>query len=59
MVDLSDFKRGEIIGACMAGASVTKTAQLFGVARSTVSKVMTAFEKERKTSSLKKAKAVW
>ena len=43
MADLSDFKRGQIFGACMAGASVTKTTELFGV----------AFEKERKTSSLK------
>ena len=37
----------------MAGASVTKTTELFGVATSTVSKVKTTFEKEGKTSSLK------
>ena len=37
----------------MAGASVTEIAEFFGVAKSTVSKVMTAFEKEEKTSSLK------
>ena len=53
MADLSDFKRGQIVGACLAGAIVTKTAELFGVTKSTVSKVMTAFEKEGKTSSLK------
>ena len=29
MADLSDFKSGEIIGACMAG--VTKAAELFDV----------------------------
>ena len=53
MAHLSDFKRGQIVGACMAGTSVTKTAELFSVAKSTVSKAMTIFEKERKTSPLK------
>ena len=49
MADLLDFKRGQIVGACMAGASVKKkTAELFGVAGSTVSKVTTTFEKEGK-----------
>ena len=47
------FKRGQIVGAGMASASVTKNAELFGVARNTASKIMTAFEKEGKTSSLK------
>ena len=50
MADLSEFKKGQIFGVPMAGASVTKTAELFRVIRSTISKVMTAFEKEGKTS---------
>ena len=63
MANLLDFKRRQILSACMAGASVIKTAELFGIARSTVSKVMTAFEKEGKTLLMeanlwKKAKAV-
>ena len=41
------------MGARTADARETKTAEFFGVARSTISKVMTAFEKEEKTASLK------
>ena len=44
MVDLSDFKRGQIVGARMVVASVTKTDVLFGVARSTISDWMTIFD---------------
>ena len=50
MTDLSNFKSGQIVAACMAGASVTKTVEVFGVARSSVSKLMTAFKKEGKIS---------
>ncbi|XP_076031981.1 uncharacterized protein LOC143019888 [Oratosquilla oratoria] len=53
MADLSEFKRGQIVGPRMAGASITKTAELLGVSRGTISKVMTAFEREGKTSSAK------
>ena len=49
MVDLSDNKRSQIVGARQAGATVAKTTELFGEAKTTVSKVMTAFEKEGKT----------
>ena len=38
MADFSNIKRGQIAGAC-----VTKTAEMFGVLRGTVSKVMIAF----------------
>ena len=34
MADLLELKRCQIFSACMAGASVTKTAELFDVARS-------------------------
>ena len=51
MGDVSDFQRGQIVGARMAGATVTEIAQLLGIPRGTVFKVMTVYEKEGKTSS--------
>ena len=48
MADLSDFQRGQIVGA-----RVTETARMGDVSRGTVSKVMTAFEREGKTSLAK------
>jgi hypothetical protein len=51
MGDLSDFERGQIIGAYFAGASGTKTATLLGVPRATVSKVRSAYINHRKTTA--------
>ena len=48
MADLSDFKTGQIVVTCMVGASVTKTAQMFGVLRGSVLKVKIASEKDKK-----------
>ena len=62
MSDLSDSKRGQIVGARMAGDSVRKPADLFCIVRSTVLRVMTASEKEEKNllteAKLWKVKAV-
>jgi len=54
MGDLSDFQRGQIVGACVAGASVTKTATLLGVSRAAVYKVMTTYTHHGRTSSAKR-----
>jgi transposase len=43
MGDLSDCERGQIIGVCLNGASVTKAATLLCVSRVTVSKNMSAY----------------
>ncbi|MGH0174075.1 UNVERIFIED_CONTAM: hypothetical protein FKN15_076834 [Acipenser sinensis] len=46
--DIGDFERGVIAGACLAGVSVIKTAQLADVSRA-----MSAWNSEGKTSSAK------
>jgi Mn-dependent DtxR family transcriptional regulator len=51
MGDLSDFERGQIVGAHLDGASVTKTTTLLDVSRATVSKVMLAHMNHQKTSA--------
>ena len=40
--DFIDFERGVIVGVCLAGASMTKTAQLADVSQAMVSKVRSA-----------------
>jgi hypothetical protein len=50
MEDFSDFERGQIVGAYLDGASMTKTDTLLGVSRATVSKVMPAYTFHGKTS---------
>jgi hypothetical protein len=52
--DLSDFEGGQIVGAHLAGSSVTKTATLLGVSRATVSKVTSACMNHGKTTSAKR-----
>jgi hypothetical protein len=54
MAELSDFEQGQIIGSCLAGASVTKTVTLLVVLRATASRVMSACMNHGKTSSAKR-----
>ena len=56
MAGLSDFKTCEIVIARMAGAYVTKVAKLFDIAKSSLLKVIAAFEKEGKQNSWRKRK---
>jgi hypothetical protein len=51
MGDLSDFQRGQIVGACLAAAPVTKTATSLAVSRAAVPKVVMAYTVHGKTSS--------
>jgi hypothetical protein len=54
MGNFSDFERGQIIDAHLAGACVTETATLVGVLRVIVSKLVWAYKKHGKTSSVKR-----
>jgi len=53
MGHFSDFQRGQIVGAHLAGASVTKMATSLGVSRVAVSKVMATYTNHGRTSSAK------
>jgi hypothetical protein len=52
--ETSYFQRGQIVGACLAGESVTKMATLLGVSRAAVCKVMTTYTSHGRTSSAKR-----
>jgi len=54
MGDFLDFQRGQIVGACLAGASVTETATLLGVSRVAISKVMMTYTNRGRTSTAKR-----
>ena len=53
MGDLSDFQRGQIVDAHLAGTSVTKITTLLGVSRAAVSRVMTIYTNHGRTLSTK------
>ena len=49
MRDVTEFVNGQIVGARMAGALVTETAELLGFLRAAISRTMTEFKKHGKT----------
>ena len=51
MRDLTEYGKGQVVGARSAGDSVTKTAELLGFSRSTISRTMAELKKHGKTFS--------
>ncbi len=49
--DLSDFERGMVVGARQAGLSISKTADLLGFSRTTISRVYRECSEKEKISS--------
>ncbi len=49
--DLSDFERGMVVGPRRAGLSISKTADLLGFSRTTISRVYRELSEEEKISS--------
>jgi hypothetical protein len=49
-----DYGRGQILGACLAAASVTKTVTLLSVSSTTVSKIMSTYTNHWKAISVKR-----
>ncbi len=49
--DLRDFERGMVVGARRGGLSISETADLLGLSRTTISSVYREWSKKEKISS--------